>query len=133
MEYVTLKDQTRSHTPRNHRSNTATYREYWAQWFLHKRKVPGYVSPACTCGARNQTSKHILLFCPEHVEGRQDMLHRAGTSDFHTLLSTRRGLKAATAWFLNRGILEQFSLAREMAAEASSNKDESSKVVNERQ
>jgi len=43
------------------------------------------------------------------------------------------GLKAATSWFLSRGILEQFLLAREMAAEASSDKDESSEVVNEGQ
>lgn len=86
--------------------------------FLYRRKVLGQISPACTYGASNQTPKHILLFCPKYVDGRQKMLQRAGTSDLYTLLSTRRGLKAATSWFLSRGVLRQFSLAKEMAMES---------------
>lgn len=88
--------------------------------YLYRRRVPDHNTPACTCGARRQTPKHILLFCPDWGEGRLEMLRRAGTSDFRKLLSTRKGLKAASSWFLDRGILSQFSLAREMAIEEAS-------------
>jgi len=41
------------------------------------------------------------------------MLREAGTSDSTTILSTSRGLKAVTQWVIRRGILGQFSLAKE--------------------
>ena len=42
------------------------------------------------------------------------MLREAGTTDFTTLLSTEKGLRAATRWFLRCGILSQFSQAKEV-------------------
>ncbi|KAH0174253.1 hypothetical protein KCU67_g860, partial [Aureobasidium melanogenum] len=44
------------------------------------------------------------------------MLRAAGTTDYRTLISSTKGLKAATAWFLQQGLLAQFEVAREMAA-----------------
>ena len=45
------------------------------------------------------------------------MLQLAETTDYHTLLSTKKGVQAATKWFLRLGLLNLFSLAREMDQE----------------
>ena len=45
------------------------------------------------------------------------MLHIAQTTDYHTLLTTQKGVYAATKWFLKLGLLGQFSLAKEMDRE----------------
>jgi len=42
------------------------------------------------------------------------MIREAGTSDFRSLLANERGLRAVTMWFLQQGILSQFSLAKEV-------------------
>jgi len=41
------------------------------------------------------------------------MLHTAGTTDYNTLTSTRKGLKAAARWLMPKGLLPQFNLAAE--------------------
>lgn len=45
------------------------------------------------------------------------MLYIAQTTDYHTLLTTKKGVYAATKWFLKLGLLGQFSLAKEMDRE----------------
>ena len=45
------------------------------------------------------------------------MLQLAETTDYHTLLSTKKGVQVVTKWFLHLGLLNQFSLAREMDQE----------------
>lgn len=45
------------------------------------------------------------------------MLQKAGTTDYYSLLLTKKGIKAATDWFLRLGLLKQFSLARELIQE----------------
>jgi hypothetical protein len=42
------------------------------------------------------------------------MLARAGTGDYHTLLTTAKGLRAATSWLIRAGVPAQFSTAKEM-------------------
>ena len=37
------------------------------------------------------------------------MIEQAGTSDFRRLLANEKGLRAVTTWFLQQGILSQFS------------------------
>lgn len=85
--------------------------------YLSRRKVPDHLSPACPCGWHRQTPKHILLFCPHFQAGRAQMLYIAQTTDYHTLLTTKKGVYAATKWFLKLGLLGQFSLAKEMDRE----------------
>jgi hypothetical protein len=85
--------------------------------YLHDRGVPGFDSPSCPCGSNRQTPKHIVIHCPLHIEGRAAMLHRAGTSDYRSILRTNKGLRAVTRWLVRSGALQQFSLAREMAIE----------------
>ena len=82
--------------------------------YLSRRKVPDYPSPACECGFERQTAKHIVLYCPRFERDRDKMIEEAGTSDFRCLLANERGLRAVTTWFLQRGILSQFSLAKEV-------------------
>ena len=82
--------------------------------FLHRMGVPGYETPGCHCGHMRQTAKHILLFCPQYTRGRAGMLRDAGTTDFQTLTSTGRGVKAACRWLINLGILGQYRLAAEL-------------------
>ena len=45
------------------------------------------------------------------------MLHIAQTTDYHTLLTTKKGVHVATKWFLKLGLLGQFSMAKEMDRE----------------
>lgn len=85
--------------------------------FLFKANAPGIESPACECGWRREDAKHVILFCPRWQVGRRKMLRDAGTNDFLTLASTNKGLRAMTKWFIARGILGQFSLARLQAFE----------------
>lgn len=87
--------------------------------YLYRRKVPGHPTPACPCGWHRQTPKHILPFCPQYQQGRSEMLQKAGTTDYHSLLSTKKGIILATSWFLQLVLLNQFSLAKEMRQEES--------------
>ena len=80
--------------------------------FLHKQRVPGIASPGCPCGWRKQDAKHVLLFCPNHQEGRQEMVRKAGTNDFTKLLLTKEGIRSAARWFIRSGILSQYLLAK---------------------
>ena len=68
----------------------------------------------CGCGFERQTPKHIVLFCARFERDRDKMIREAGTSDFRSLLANERGLRAVTTWFLQQGILSQFSLAKEV-------------------
>ena len=97
--------------------------------FLFTRKVPGVLDPGCPCGARKQTGKHVLLFCPDYQEGRIDLIREAGTSDYNQILSTPQGIRLAARQFVRMGALPQFSVANEQmrrsdakrAAEAANN------------
>jgi hypothetical protein len=45
------------------------------------------------------------------------MLEEAKSLDFTTILSTTAGIRAVTRWFLDQGILGQFSIAQDMVRE----------------
>lgn len=81
--------------------------------FLYKRRVPGIKSTGCECGWRYQDAHHMLIFCPNHQVGRDEMTKKAGTKDFRRIVATSKGLGAATEWIIQRGILGQYSLAKE--------------------
>ena len=78
--------------------------------------VPG-ILPCCTCGAGAQTVRHILLSCPDHEESRIQLLIQTGAESVKGLLSTPRGAKATARWFIQRGLLRQFDIAREIEEE----------------
>ena len=77
--------------------------------FLASRRVPDKTAP-CPCGWARQTAKHILLFCPDFAEGRDEFLTAAGSHDYSKLIATARGAKAAAKRMQQTGLLPQFSL-----------------------
>lgn len=79
--------------------------------YLTDRKVPGYLSAACSCGFARQTAKHILMHCPLYAERRAEMLRAVGTQDYRTLTASAKGLKEASKFMIRTNLLEQFSLA----------------------
>ena len=81
--------------------------------FLHKCRVPGFESPACSCGWQWETAKHITLDCPRFSQERRQLQQTTRTTDFQWLISDPRGAAALTTWFLRLNLLPQFSWARE--------------------
>ena len=81
--------------------------------FLHARRVPDVLSPACQCGWRRQDPKHVIVFCPNHALTRNRLYEEAGTQQYQEMLSTRKGLRAVARWVMREGLLHQFSLAKE--------------------
>ena len=69
-------------------------------------------SPKYGCGWARQTAKHVLLFCPDYAEPRTRMLDAAATQDYRQIVSTAKGLKAATRIMMETDLLEQFALAK---------------------
>jgi hypothetical protein len=45
------------------------------------------------------------------------MLLAAGTKNYNTLLSTQKDFKAVTKWLISQNVLNQFQVAKEIAAE----------------
>jgi hypothetical protein len=77
--------------------------------FLADRKVPGYL-PGCPCGYQRQTAKHIIMHCPEHEGGREELYRNAGTRNYQKMMATTRGARAAARFLQETGLLEQFRL-----------------------
>ena len=81
--------------------------------FLCKRRVPGFPTPACSCGAPWETAKHVVLDCPRLLQVRRSLYLAAATTDYQALTSQPRPAAALTAWILRQGTLPQFSWAQE--------------------
>lgn len=62
--------------------------------FLYRRHVLAATSPACNCGWNSQTAKHIIRHCRLR-SNRQRILEEAGPTDYRTLATTLKGLKAS--------------------------------------
>ena len=69
-------------------------------------------SPECECGWARQTVKHVLLFCPDYAEFRTRILNAAATQNYRQIVSTAKGLKAATRIIMETDLLKQFTLAK---------------------
>ena len=55
--------------------------------FLHKARVPGFLSARCSCGWRNQDAKHIILHCLELSVSRRELMKEAETHDVRVMLA----------------------------------------------
>jgi hypothetical protein len=72
--------------------------------FLFRRHVSDMPSPLCSCGRAPETPEHVLLYCPEIEEDRQNTRRRIAP----IALRTRRNLaqlstkhpKLITEWLL---------------------------------
>ena len=77
--------------------------------FLADRRVPNK-TPECSCGRPRQTAKHILYYCSEYADRREELFKAAGTKDYSKMLAIARGAKAVAKWLQQTGLLPQFSL-----------------------
>jgi hypothetical protein len=83
--------------------------------FLFHRRVPGVLSPACSCGWHQQTAKHVIMFCRQF--DRETLKRELNTNDYRVITSTPRTLRILVAWFMQLNLLSQFSLARDILYE----------------
>ena len=83
--------------------------------YLYHQKVPGHPTPACPYGYGQQSTMHVVVFCPRHAAGRAEMYHRVGTASYRELLAKPKAAKAVTDWFMQTNLLPYLSLARELA------------------
>jgi hypothetical protein len=84
----------RLHAPLSKPESTMATEAIRLNDFLHQVGVPD-VEAGCSCGWERQTPKHVVMFCP-NLSGRE----RAGTTDYSTLLNTKKGLRAVTSWLI---------------------------------
>ena len=77
--------------------------------FLCKRRVPGFPTPACSCGAQWETAKHVILDCPRLQRVRRSLYTAAATTDYQVMISRPRPAAALTSWILRHGVLSRFS------------------------
>ena len=78
--------------------------------------VPG-VLPQCDCGWHAQTVRHIMLHCPKYEQQRLDLIRETQSEYLHRILSNTASAHAAARWIVRCGILQQFSVAREIELE----------------
>jgi hypothetical protein len=78
--------------------------------FLYNRKVPGVLSTQYRCGGSEETPKHIVLFCTDGAERRQQL--RTGCRIYYQqLIGTNSEENRLAEWMIRSGRLGQFSLA----------------------
>jgi hypothetical protein len=78
--------------------------------FLNKARVPGYETPACSCGLGDETAEHLLLHCQMESERR---LWRRGTR-LRDLVSEPRSTATTARWIIQSGRIGQFQLANRL-------------------
>jgi hypothetical protein len=61
--------------------------------YLHHRKVPGYPTLACPCGHNQQSTIHVVVFCPRHAASRAEIYYYARTSLYRELLAKLKAAK----------------------------------------
>jgi hypothetical protein len=71
-------------------------------------------SPLCCFDRGQRTVKHVLIFCPWHVNALHELRDEQGhLHGYLKFVGTAGGLGKAIKWLVHRGILGQFRGARE--------------------
>ena len=73
------------------------------------------ISPACRCGWRKEDPKHVIIFCPDRAHHRRRLYEVAGTNRYEQMMSTGKALRAIARRVMSKGLLGQFSLAKEQS------------------
>jgi hypothetical protein len=89
--------------------------------FLFRRHVPDVPSPLYSCGKIPETPEHVLLYCPETEEDRQNTRKRIAP----IALRTRRNLaqlstkhpKLTKEWLLRTGKFPLYNKAQRLQKE----------------
>ena len=84
--------------------------------FLNKARVPEFDTGQCRCGHGAETPRHLLLYCPEEEDRREQLGPRAVRS-FVRLLNTQDGAAVAAKWVIQSGRLRQFEVASSLLYE----------------
>src|SRR5205814_9528956 len=72
--------------------------------FLHKRRVPGVLSPRCSCGGAEQTPAHLFTTCPETAAARRRFLPNLRTGrDFEAMTRSKDDAGRMARWLLRLG------------------------------
>ena len=82
--------------------------------WLATRRVPG-IDKSCPCGFREQSVYHVIFRCPRH-----DMIairQRLRAEDVATALGDPVSAGQVARWVIQQGILQQFSVARDLEQE----------------
>lgn len=77
--------------------------------FLHKRKVPDYPTPFCSCGLGVGSTSHFLKSCPLYSSSRPRVFKGKTKED---LLTDPLLAKTTARWAIQTGALQQFDLAK---------------------
>jgi hypothetical protein len=67
--------------------------------FLYNRKVPGIQSVQCRCRTREETPRHIALYCIEEA-GRRLGFRTNGSVNYQQLIGTASGAKQLAKWLI---------------------------------
>ncbi len=77
--------------------------------FLFRARVPDVISPLCSYGSREETTKHITDFCSLYSTYKlQNPILSLG---FSNLISSTQHSQSFLKWFMSLKRLDQFSLA----------------------
>lgn len=86
--------------------------------FLFRAQVPSYDTPACRCGATQETPFHVLFECPNEERGRPFLKDiPPNLSPIEALafaLDSPLRTKATSTWIVQLPRLKQFSLASDL-------------------
>jgi hypothetical protein len=86
--------------------------------FFFRRHVSNVLSPLYSCGRAPETPEHVLLYCPETEEDRQDTRRRVAPIALRTRkdlaqLSTKHP-KLTTEWLLRIGKFPLYNKAQRL-------------------
>jgi hypothetical protein len=89
--------------------------------FLFRRYIPDVPSPLYSCGKASETPKHVLLYCPETEENRQNTRKRVAPITLRTRkdlaqLSTKHS-KLITEWLLRTEKFPLYNKAQRLQKE----------------
>jgi hypothetical protein len=89
--------------------------------FLFRRHISDMPSPFYSCGKAPETPEHVLLYCPETEENRQDTRKKVAFIILYTRrnlaqLSTKH-LKLITEWLLRTGKFPLYNKAQRLQKE----------------
>jgi hypothetical protein len=89
--------------------------------FLFRRHVPDVPLPLYSCGRAPETPEHVLLYCPETEENRQDIRKRIAFIALHTRRNLAQFLikhpKLITEWLLRTGKFPLYNKAQRLQKE----------------
>jgi len=83
--------------------------------FLHSRKVPGFETAQCQCRAREETPRHMVLFCTHETNRKSQLTDRNGRNwSYPQLVGVNEAVKGFVRWMMFSGRLGQFTLAKRL-------------------